>query len=199
MVQRSAIKLHHFTIHESHKTKGLLASVKHAWNERDAVCGQCLQVQLTREAMRRQLTYLRDGHYIDSDTAGLTSVLLVRQSDNATFAFVEIRTQQMSRGEFEQRGRVWSIATVKADLPKLKMAKWLVVKLSPTACALFMAGCLLACMVCFSDLVNLLSSDHHPNRSLNVTSTEPLCVEPLFHRREELHFSYRIKILYPLG
>jgi hypothetical protein len=138
--------------------------------------------------MRRQLTYLRDGHYIDSDTAHLTSVLAIRLSDNASFALVEIRTRQMSAGGFEQTGRVWSIASVKAGVHKLHVAKWMVVKLGPAACALFMAGYLFVTMVCFAPTGHLTSSDH-PNRLTPWLSTATLCKTPLSPRHKELRLS----------
>jgi hypothetical protein len=137
--------------------------------------------------MRRQWTYLRDGHFIDSQTAELTSVLLVRLSDNSTFAFVEIRTQRMSMGGFKQRGRVLSFATVKADLPKLQMAKLMVLKLGPAACALFMTGYLLASMVCFSC----------PSIIIPIIFSTWISRETLLPRHNELHFHFLIGILYP--
>jgi hypothetical protein len=139
--------------------------------------------------MRRQLTYLRDGHYIDSDTAHLTSVLALRLFDNASFALVEIRTRKMSTGGFEQRGRVWSIASVEADVHNLHMAKWIVVKLGPAACALFMAGYLLVTMVCFAATGHLSFSDH-PNRLTTWLSTATLCKTHLSPLHTELHLRF---------
>jgi hypothetical protein len=99
--------------------------------------------------MQRQLTYLRDGHFMDSSTAELTSTLVARLSDSSTFALVEIHTEQMRTGGFKQRAHVWSIQTLSPVMPKWQLAKRMAVQLGPVAFAIVSTGYLAVNMVLF--------------------------------------------------
>jgi hypothetical protein len=90
--------------------------------------------------MQRQLTYLCDGHFMDSSTAELTSTLVARLSDNSMFALVEIHTEQTRTGGFKQKARVWSIQTLRPDMPNWHLAKRMAVHLVPVAFAIVSTG-----------------------------------------------------------
>jgi hypothetical protein len=93
----------------------------------------CLQVQGTREAMQRQLNYIRDGHYMDSHTAEIMACLVAKASDGTTFSVVEIRAKKRETGGFSQTAHVWSVQAPKANMSKWQLAQWLGAHMAPIA------------------------------------------------------------------
>jgi hypothetical protein len=83
--------------------------------------------------MQKQLSVLRDGRYIDTDTAEVTATFVVSTSNDTTFSIVEIRTAQREAGGFSQTARVWSIEAPKANMSRWQLAKWLAVQTAPLA------------------------------------------------------------------
>jgi hypothetical protein len=96
----------------------------------------CLQVQVTREVMQKQLSFLRDGHYIDTGTAEVTATFVASTSNDTTLSIVEIRTVQRETGGFSQTAHVWPVEAPKANKPNWQLAKWLAVQTAPLAFAL---------------------------------------------------------------
>jgi hypothetical protein len=93
----------------------------------------CLQVQVTREVMQKQLRFLRDGHYIDTDTAEVTATFVASTSNDTIFSIVEIHTVQRDTGGFSQTARVWSVEAPKVNMSKWQLTKWLAVRTAPVA------------------------------------------------------------------
>jgi hypothetical protein len=98
----------------------------------------CLQVQVTREVMQKQLSFLRDGRYIDTDTAEVTATFVASTSNDTVFSIVEIRTVQRETGGFSQTAHVWPmpVEVPKANMSNWQLAKWLAVQTAPLAFAL---------------------------------------------------------------
>jgi hypothetical protein len=93
----------------------------------------CLQVQVTRKTMQKQLRFLRDGRYIDTDTAEVTATFVASTSNDTIFSIVEISTAQRETGRFMQTSRVWSLKAPKVNMSKWQLAKWLAVQTAPLA------------------------------------------------------------------
>jgi hypothetical protein len=93
----------------------------------------CLQVQVTREVMQKQLSFLRDGRYIDINTAEVTATFVASAFNDTTFSIVEISTVRRETGRFIQTAHVWSVKAPKANMSKWQLAKWLAVHAAPFA------------------------------------------------------------------
>jgi hypothetical protein len=83
--------------------------------------------------MLRQLTYLRDGRFIDFNTAEVMAILVTRASDNTSINIVEIRTVQGETGGFRQTARVLSLEAPTAGRSKWQRVKWLIMQIAPIA------------------------------------------------------------------
>jgi hypothetical protein len=75
--------------------------------------------------MQRQLNYIRDGHYIDSQTSEIMAYIVASASDGTTFCIVEICAKRRETGGFSQTAHVWSVEAPKANLSKWQLAQWL--------------------------------------------------------------------------
>jgi hypothetical protein len=93
----------------------------------------CLQVQVTREVMQKLLSFLRDGSYIDINTAEVTATFVASALNDTTFSIVEISTVRWETGGFSQTAHVWSVEVPKANMSKWQLAKWLAVHAAPFA------------------------------------------------------------------
>jgi hypothetical protein len=81
--------------------------------------------------MKRQLSYIRDGHYIDSNTEDIIAIFVANASDGSTYSIVEIGAKRRKTGGFSQAVHVWSVEAPKAKLSKWQLAQWLGIQLAP--------------------------------------------------------------------